>query len=83
MKQNWIKISKIGRDFEICEIFDKFVQNWPSSENVSNSANIEDIGVCFFANILFFIVELNCKIKIGDKLKSEGRKKIGRGGTLF
>ena len=29
------------------------------------------LGFFFFANIFFFIVELNCKIKIGDKLKTK------------
>jgi hypothetical protein len=36
-----------------------------------NSANFENIGVWLFANIFSFIVELNCKIKIGDKLKTK------------
>jgi hypothetical protein len=61
MKKNWIKISKIGRDFEI---FEKLVRNWTISKN-NNSANFEDFGVCFFANVFFFIVELNSKINWG------------------
>ena len=59
---------KIGRDLEILE---KLVRNWPISKNSRNSGNFEDIGVCFFTNIFFLIVELNCKIKIGDKMQTE------------
>ena len=76
----WIKISKISRDYEIFEIFEKLVQNWPIYKNARNSANFEDIGVWFFANIFFFIVELNCKIKIVDKLKTKENIFFRKGG---
>jgi hypothetical protein len=63
-------MSKICGDFEIFDIFEKLVRNWPISKNARSLANFEDIGVWFFAYILLFIVELNCELKIGDKSKT-------------
>jgi hypothetical protein len=74
------QISKIGRDLEI---FEKLGRNWPISKNVRNSANFKDIGVWFFANTLLIIVELNCKVKIGDELKTKENNFFGRGGSLI
>jgi hypothetical protein len=81
MEKNWIKILKIGRDFEIFEIFIKLVRNWPIYKNSRNLANFEDIGFWVFANILFLIVELNCKIKIWDKLKTKENIFFSGGGV--
>jgi hypothetical protein len=80
LKTNWTKITKIGQDFEILEILEKLGRNWPISKNARKWVNFEDIGVCFFANIFFYIVELNCRSKIGD---NKGKYLFWEGGTPF
>ena len=68
-------MQKIGTQSpKLAEIFRfklKYVRNWPISKIARISANFEDIGVYFFANNFFCIVELNFKIKIGDYLQTK------------